>query len=239
MSEPMFGSLDPSDDAKSATSSKDTTWALAVFAVLALTYWILYLFDDTTVLWPSHDASLRACFWIAGLSGLAVCVLLILGMFRSKVISVWRRIAAALGFAVATAIFVFLVTVRVVDIVNGWLDFPSSKTKTFTGLIQISRAYHTHGKGASANIQTMPIWSNMDVAEDDYQFMLKNRRAGDTSHNPDEVSSKGYFCAKVTLQQSGNALRVLHAGSHELPAGTVILCPASLPQVNESDALRN
>jgi hypothetical protein len=65
----------------------------------------------------------------------------------------------------------------------------------------------------------------MEVTESDYQFMLSHRRPGDTLHNPDEISSKGHFCAKVTLQESDRALRVLHAGSRKLPPGTVIFCP--------------
>jgi hypothetical protein len=56
--------------------------------------------------------------------------------------------------------------------------------------------------------------------------MRTHRRAGDNKGDPDKISSNGYFCAHVTIQQSGNALRVLHAGSHNLPKGSVVICPS-------------
>jgi hypothetical protein len=71
----------------------------------------------------------------------------------------------------------------------------------------------------------MPIWSNLEITRADYEFMLANRRPGDKGKNPDEISSKGYFCARVTLEQAGDALRVLHAGNRTLPQGTVMVCP--------------
>ena len=33
--------------------------------------------------------------------------------------------------------------------------------------------------------------------------------------------------AKLTIEQSDKALRILHAGSQKLPGGTVILCPVA------------
>jgi hypothetical protein len=54
--------------------------------------------------------------------------------------------------------------------------------------------------------------------------MRNNRRPGDDGHNPDEISSRGYFCAKLTIEQSDKALRILHVGSQTLPVGTVIFC---------------
>jgi len=52
--------------------------------------------------------------------------------------------------------------------------------------------------------------------------MQNNRRPGDDGRNPNEISSLDYFCAKVTIEQSDKALRILHAGSGKLPQGTVI-----------------
>lgn len=57
--------------------------------------------------------------------------------------------------------------------------------------------------------------------------MRSNRRPGDNGRKPDEISSRGYFCADVTIEQSDKALRILHAGSQTLPEGTVILCPVA------------
>ena len=80
------------------------------------------------------------------------------------------------------------------------------------------------GRGRSWNIQTTPIWSNLDITQADYEFMRTHRRPGDLSTDPDEIPSKGYFCAKVTLQQADEALRVLNAGTYKLPLGTIGIC---------------
>jgi hypothetical protein len=191
---------------------------LAVVGFYALLGWL----DDTTELLPRHDDSMNVCFCLAGLVAILLAVIVAI---KSKGKSLWLRIRLIVPISLIGAIGVGLLSVRLVDLAYGWLDFPSQKTQTFQTLLLISRAYQTHGKGASHDIQTTPIWSDMNVTESDYDFMLRNRRPGDTSHNPDEISSKGYFCAKVTMQRSGDSFRVMHAGSGTLPSGTVIICP--------------
>jgi hypothetical protein len=178
--------------------------------------------DNTTELWPRHDDAISGCFWLGGLVALLIGTTLAL---KLKDPSVWMRIRVIVPLSLIGAIGVALLSLRLVDFYYGWVDFPSQRTQTFQGLLIISRAYQTHGKGASRDIQTTPIWSDMKVTQDDYEFMLHHRRPGDLSKDPDEISSKGYFCAKVTAQRSGDALRVLHAGSGALPSGTVIICP--------------
>lgn len=193
--------------------------------VFVLLYLGLERLDDTTELYPAHNGSLEACFWIAGLAGIIGCAVTI----RKLKAAVWRRVWTAFCLALVCSLTVLLPTMRLVDIINGRIDFPRGETRTFAGLLQVSRAYQTHGKSASADIQTMPLWSNMEITDSDYQFMLSHRRPDDASHDPDEISSRGYFCAKVTMQQSDRALRVLHAGSRKLPPGTVVFCPSAGP----------
>ena len=187
--------------------------------------WVLYLvlgwFDNTTELSPSHDGVLLACFAIAGVSGLASGIV---GTRNSKNMTVWRRAALVFGLSMLGFLSVAMVSIRTATIVEGLIDFPPDKTKTYTTLILISRAYQTHGKGRSWNIQTTPIWSDLEITKEDYEFMRTHRRIGDNTTDPDEISSKGYFCAHVRIQQSGNALRVLHAGSLKLPKGSVVIC---------------
>src|SRR5215471_14188669 len=194
------------------------------FGVTLLLYGILGWFDNTTELTPGHDNVLQACFGIAGLGGLASGVL----VFRkSKGMAAWRRAGLAISIGLVGFLCVFMVSSRTADIVEGMIDFPPGKTTSGQTLLLISRAYQTHGKGRSWNIQTTPIWSNLDITEDDYAFMLAHRRVGDNPRDPDKISSNGYFCVYVTIQKSGNALRVLHAGSHTLPKGSVVICPTS------------
>jgi hypothetical protein len=190
---------------------------------LLLLYIVLGMFDNTTELSPDHDGVLLACFAIAGLSGVALGII---GIRESKGIPVWRRAPLALALSLLGFLAVFLASSRTATTVEGLIDFPSGKTRSYTTLLLISRAYQAHGKGRSWNIQTTPIWSNLNITEDDYQFMLAHRRVGDDTRDPDEISSHGFFCAHVTIQQSGNAIRILHAGGQKLPKGSVVICPS-------------
>ncbi len=146
-------------------------WFIGIGSLLLL-YVVLGWFDNTTELSPDHDPILLASFAIAGLSGL---VSGIVGILNSKGIAVWRRAPLALGLSLLGFLSVFLVSSRTSNIVEGLIDFPPGKTRSYTTLLLISRAYQTHGKGRSWNIQTTPIWSNLEITEDDYEFMLTHR----------------------------------------------------------------
>ncbi len=180
--------------------------------------------DRSTEITPSHDGVLNFCFALSGLGALGLASVAVLSHQKMKA---WRRIYFAICLGLVGFLSVFLLSSRVAHLVQNYRDFPASSTRTFTGNLLISRAYATHGKGQSWSIQTMPIWSNLSITKGDYQFMLDHRRPGDPTLSSDEISSKGYFCAQVKMQQSGNALRVLNAGSNPLPSGTIVLCPAS------------
>jgi hypothetical protein len=183
---------------------------------------VLGRLDTTTELIPTHEKVDQACLAVGALCGLLACGA---GIYLTRKLSLIQRIMLPLVLMLEAAIGIFLVANHTSSIVEGRLDFPAGKTHTRQVLFLISRAYQTHGKGRSQYIQTMPIWSNLEITREDFVFMQNNRRPGD-DHNPDEISSRGYFCAKVTIEQSGGALRILHAGSQKLPTGTIILCPA-------------
>lgn len=201
-------------------------WFIVLGSVMLLGV-VLGWFDNTTELRPGHDGVQLACFAIAGLSAFVAGALGIRASKGITGITVWRRAGLAFGFSLLGFLGVFLVSSRTASIVEGLIDFPPGETKSYEKLLLISRAYQTHGKGRSWNIQTTPIWSNLDITEDDYEFMLTHRRVGDSARDPDEIRSNGYFCVHVTMQESGNALRVLHAGSRTLPKGSVVICPAN------------
>ena len=191
---------------------------------LFLMYWVLGWFDTYTEITPSHDNVLDVCF---GLGGLGALVLMSVAVLGRQSLKVSQRIYLAFALAMLGFLSVFLLSSRIATLAENHLDFPVDNTRTFSGLLLINRAYRTHGKGQSWNIQTMPIWSNLDITPNDYGFMLNHRGPGDLGRNDDEISSKGYFCAHVLMQQSGSALRVLNAGRRKLPNGTVIICPAN------------
>ncbi len=182
----------------------------------------LGIFDTTTELIPTHVGIETSCFVVAAVFGLLACGA---GIYFSRYLNNRQRVVLPLVIMLETAIGVFMVADHSASIVEGWVDFPANRTHTRQVPIQISRAYQTHGRGSSQYIQTMPVWSNLEITPEDFAFMRDNRRLGDDGHSPDEVSSHGYFCANVVIEQSDHAIRILHAGSHELPKGTVIRCP--------------
>ena len=188
-----------------------------------------FVFDrsiNTTTLFPFHEDILSASFPTAGLAGLASGGVAI---WQSPQLAIWRRTGLAIAFAAMGALAIFGLYIGMMDMLLGVIDFPPDKTRTYTGLVRISRAYQSKGRNPNWNIQTMPIWSNMNITKEDYDFMLAHRRPGGSANDPDEISSKGYFCARVTLQEAGDgeALRVMNAGRRKLPQGTVIVCPPS------------
>lgn len=191
---------------------------------LLLVYWVLGLFDTYTEITPRHDNALNACFGFGGVSAL---VLMSVAVFGRQSLKLWQRIYLAIALAMLGFLTVFLLSSRIATLTENYRDFPAANTRTFYGFLRIDRAYRTHGKRQSWNIQTMPIWSNLDITPSDYGFMLNHRPPGDRGLDDDEIASRGFFCAHVLMQQSGNALRVLNAGSRKLPKGTVVICPAT------------
>jgi hypothetical protein len=203
------------------TLTKLGWWWLGVMGALAVFGWILEWFDHATELTPDHLGPLNAS--LGGACVLAVASAAVI--FSQSEGRMSGRLAMSLIVAPIFSILGAALSVsETATLIDQHNDFPRGKTRTFEGLLFVSRAYQTHGKGRSWNIQTTPIWSNLDITEADYNYMLTHRRPGDRGTDPDEISSDGYFCAKVTFQRSGEALRVLNAGTYKLPVGTVRTC---------------
>jgi hypothetical protein len=184
---------------------------------------VLGWLDNTTQISPDTGNLIVASFVAAAIGGLLSAGIAI---YLSKCMSVVTRVRWALPLLMIGAIGPYMVINHAAMIVSGWVNFPPSGTTSRTALMLIDRAYHTHGKGAAAHIQTMQVWTDLTITEVDYRFMLQHRRPGDASQNPDSISSKGYLCARVVLQQSGIAARIMHAGNGDLPEGSIVTCPA-------------
>ncbi len=208
-----------------ARPTYEWVWLAGPLSFAAM-YVLLGWFDTSTEITPRHDTVLKTCFALGCLSGLLLAGVAVLGRQEMKA---WQRFQLAFALALLWFLSVFLLSNRVAGLVENYIDFPASSTITYRTLLRIDRAYRTHGKGHSGHIQTMPIWSDLEITDTDYTFMLQRRRPGDNGHNPDEISSRGYFCAQVSVQQSGSALRVLRAGSRKLPQGTVVFCSLGQP----------
>jgi len=173
---------------------------------LALLSEILGWFNDFTELTPAHDNVDLLLFCITGGVGLisgGIAVVL------SKNMVLWRRVGITFSCVLLGLLAGFMTSYNTANLIEGFLDFPPTNTRTYSALARISRAYQTHGKGESWHIQTMPLWSDLDITADDYNFMLAHRPDGDRSRDPDEISSKGYFCAQVTA--TGRQRTAYHA----------------------------
>lgn len=198
-------------------------WTLYLVSLaLALLAQALGWFDRTTLLAPSHAHIDQACMAIAVLCGVVFCALAIRSTCR---LSLVQRIVLPLLLLFLSSLGAFMMAEQCASLLVGRMDFPAGKTHTRTVLLMIERAYQTHGKGSSQYIQTTPIWSNLEIAPQDFAFMQQHRSPADDGRNPHEISSKGYFCAQVTIEETDKAVRILHAGAHPLPAGSILPCP--------------
>jgi hypothetical protein len=195
---------------------------LTVLALAMISVWPLGRLDTATELTPDHSDILEYCFWIAGLVAL---VSMAVGFFQSKGALPSRILLSLLCFGLLGGLATVLLLSTVANIIENSRDFPPGRTRTFGALLPIERAYRMDSRtGSSWIIQPAPIWSNIDIAHADYSFMLARSGTANTRKEPSNVPSRSYFCAKVTMQQSGDALRVLHAGKQTLPSGSVGVC---------------
>ncbi|MEO1967683.1 MAG: hypothetical protein ABGW87_03080 [Sphingomonadaceae bacterium] len=186
--------------------------------------------NNATQLTPDDADVISFGFELAG-------VIAILGAFILWKATVSWPLKNRIGFVVALSFITFLASILAfmpaAGIVEGWMNFPAASTKTFEAFLPIGRAYRSHSRsGDSWTIQPTPLWTNIDVTQADWDFMLTRRRPWDDGTDPDNISSNGYFCAKVTMQKSGDALRIIYSGhynplnwTYRLPTGAIVVCP--------------
>lgn len=193
---------------------------LGAIAFAFLLYLLVEQFDNASELTPDHSDILGYCFVGAGLVGIAS---VIIGFSQSSG-PVVKRLGALLGFGILGFLSTLLLSSTLADIIENRTDFPADKTETRWALLPIQRAYRMDSRTGSSWIIQPVIWTNIDVSHADFKFMLSHRGWNGKGSEPDDVSSDGYFCAKVLVQKSGDALRVLHSGSLSLPEGSVGIC---------------
>jgi len=214
--------------AKAQKIGKLGIWWLAGCGILFVLCFILGWIDNSTELTPDHSDVIGWDFVFGGLAAVVAAFVL----WRATVMwPVGNRVGFTLACSFLSFLAVSMSLLPAGEIIEGWIDFPASKTVTYENvLVQISRAYQTHGKGRSWNIQTSPIWSNIDISQYDYDQMLHHRSPNDVGNDPDEITSRGYFCAQVTMQKAGEAIRIMHAGRSALPRGSIVVCPSNFDQ---------
>ncbi|MDH7975913.1 hypothetical protein QH494_27350 [Sphingomonas sp. AR_OL41] len=201
-----------------------TIWLVAMFGLGALAF-LLDWFDSTTELAPAHHGIATLGRVAATLACLTAAVI---GFRVRRPRRVADRLFRASWYALLGFLAVYFALTEIATIVVGWRDFPATGSRSSQRLIAIADASHyTVSKGSQRwMVTTRSFGATLDITREDYGFMLAHRRAGDDASEPDAIASDGHFCARVTVEQAGSALRVIHAGSYTLPQGTIVLCPA-------------
>jgi hypothetical protein len=212
-----------SEYSKPRGKAQPTTFGWIWLAVIALVYlavWPVGWFDNATELTPDHSDILGYCFGAAAILAIVSGIVIFVQSEGAKA----ARIALALVTALASGIGGALLSSTIANIIENHIDFPAGKTRTFRALLPIGRAYRMDSRTGSSWIIQPVIWTNIDITQSDYRFMLSHRGWNGRGPEPDSVSSRAYFCARVLIQQSGDALRVLNAGRSTLPDGAVGIC---------------
>ncbi len=192
-------------------------WAVVIAGAIA------GFFNDATELTPDHRH-----FYTVFASVAAAFVSVLAGLTQSK--GPWfRRAVMVVLFGLLGGGATFYLACSLAAIADMQADFPAGKTQTYPAYVMIGRAYRTRARALNWHIQTTPLWSDLRIGQRDYDFMASHRSPRDRVRNPDEISSRGWFCAHVTMQRSGSAQRILHTRS-ALPDGTVGLCTDALPK---------
>jgi hypothetical protein len=208
---------------KAPANSEAKIWALYLgsFALLGI-YEVLGLFDTTMELAPSHGGIDKACLAVAALCGIAA---LGWSIYLTQGLKPIQRIILPPVLLLLASIGTFMLASRLAYIEVGRLDFPAGKTQTRKALFPVYRAFETHGRyGNTDYVQLMATGTELEIGLQDFAFM-RNHRLLDQGSDSDQISSNGYFCILVTIEEFGSSLRILHSGSQKLPAGTVVLCP--------------
>jgi hypothetical protein len=193
---------------------------IALSVLAALLYWL----HSTTELAPAHDNVTQACAIFAAV----LCfVSALIGFRKHPYRGVVGRLFRGAGYGLFGFAALFFAAMGCATIVEGWIDFPANVTRASQRLIAIADAHHSVGGRGSQSwtARIMSYDASLDITREDYGFMLAHRRPEDDASEPDRIASGGYFCARVTIEQAGDALRVVHAGSYTLPPGTVVVCP--------------
>lgn len=190
---------------------------LCVLAVLGLAAVVLGFMDDATIVSPSV-ADLQGDGAAVGMiAGLAVAPFMAWAIRGS---AMWRRIVLGLTAGLVASGAIAVGFSSLVDVVEGSRLFPPETSVRARVSAPILRAWRTHGKSAHQTIVTGGAYSAMlDVTSSDYEVM-----AGPGRDGPDRVSEPGRYCAMLSVERSGAAVRILHAGSYDLPSGTVVPC---------------
>ena len=115
----------------------------------------------------------------------------------------------------------FLAALNLSAIIEPRIDFPPGHTQTFPARLPIRRVHQSRSGGV---IETAPIGAkvNLAISDSDFEFMMTHLPP--PGPDPNTVSGDGYFCADVTMQKSGSALRIPGVAHQALSPGSISIC---------------
>jgi hypothetical protein len=183
----------------------------------------LSLFSTGVELLPGHPSIRAVC------NGLAVSAAMIsagIG-FHSVHSSSATRVAFAGLFGFMGWLVARLLLEASVNTAENLIDFPAATTRTSWVLLPIdeaSRSQERYG-GASWWVETPLSRTMLAIRHEDYSVMTSrvfNLKDGDDE--PATVPSNGLFCAKVEVEEAGNAVRLPPSAADRLPLDSIGIC---------------
>jgi len=213
-----------------ASLSREGWFWMVGMALTAVTAMVLSRFNTATTLVPLRSDAIGMAIII---SLLIAALSIFVGLHETRGSLLDKIWGGVIGFGLSGFFAPFLLLGQLADLYYARIDFPPDKVRTFNALLPIGRTWHSKPRRSPESfiIQPSPLWSNIDIAREDWNFMLAELKL-DNGPKRDDIPSNGHFCARVLMQQAGSALRVLNAGSNALPKGSIIVCPpevAGLP----------
>lgn len=153
-------------------------------------------------------AAIGFLFWLLGLFAL-------LGVRPRS----WKTFAAAFLLPLLTALLAIMVTMLALDRLQERAEFGHGPLRQKQADLAIAEAVYFRGKSGRHEITLRDYPGSFTVDEADYAAAF-----GDV----EKVRPRGR-CARVTLQKSAHALRIIGLEHGTLPRGTLVRCRAGTP----------
>ncbi len=203
-------------------------WWTGALSLLWLIATFMPLFGNDTELMPRHFGLMA----LAMLAALALGVNSAVVLWTQTRIELFYRLIFVVLFSLFATTDTFKVSTHLINAYGLSHDFPAAQIETSTFYWPIDRAYTKDVKtGRNSSIEYFvrltPAWdTDWEIAKSDFDYMKANNKPENASRYGDRIESHGWFCAKVTLQKAGNAVKVVGVtDGRGLAEGSLMLCP--------------
>ena len=122
------------------------------------------------------------------------------------------RLAMAVLLAAIAGVGMLSLIITEAPIIATHMAFAPARTHSFVAHLPVRRVYLQPQAGPWM-IVTKTQWPPLAISDGDHAFILAH--------------PGGWICARVNLQQAGDAVRIPHMRTYSLPDGSVELCPTA------------